>query len=371
MEQREIRAVNTDGYQRLIAVSDLHGNLELLRRLLEKVQFGERDLLLFVGDYVERGPQNAATLDYVMELAQKPNVFCLAGNFERFLPDLMDKGYEHFEKYCKNRPTNLWLDWAAELGLEGYPEAEYNSRVAAVKEHSKARLDWMRGLPAVLETNRILFVHAGVEEREDWQNGEVGNTTRNQTFLQNGRNLTGKWVVVGHMPAYNAARVPPSNRVLIDRERKIIGIDGGCGVKEVYQLNALMISLEGDEPRFCYESVDDFPRVKVKKSWRGENTWELQDMWPHYRLELLRKGEYFTFCRLKNTNRCGYVKNEHMNWEDGSWWYRISSVSHLLTVEEGETVALLDSSCKGFALVKNIRDEMGWVPHDVLARQVE
>ena len=53
--------------RRIIAVSDIHGHLSLLKALLEKIRYKPGDDLLFlVGDTVEKGPDSLGTLRYVM-----------------------------------------------------------------------------------------------------------------------------------------------------------------------------------------------------------------------------------------------------------------------------------------------------------------
>ena len=54
---------------RLLAVSDVHGNLPWLKGLLDKVGFTTDDALVLVGDLIEKGPDSLATLPYVMELS--------------------------------------------------------------------------------------------------------------------------------------------------------------------------------------------------------------------------------------------------------------------------------------------------------------
>ena len=54
--------------RRILAVSDIHGNLPYLKGLLEKASFSENDVLVIVGDLLEKGPYSLDTLRFVMEL---------------------------------------------------------------------------------------------------------------------------------------------------------------------------------------------------------------------------------------------------------------------------------------------------------------
>ena len=51
---------------RVLAVSDVHGNLPFLKGLLAKASFSSEDTLILVGDLLEKGPESLNTLRYVM-----------------------------------------------------------------------------------------------------------------------------------------------------------------------------------------------------------------------------------------------------------------------------------------------------------------
>ena len=75
---------------RLLAVSDVHGELTWLKALLEKAAFSRRDALVLVGDLVEKGPESLATLRYVMELSRTHTVHVLSGNCDQLALELLE-----------------------------------------------------------------------------------------------------------------------------------------------------------------------------------------------------------------------------------------------------------------------------------------
>ena len=66
--------------RRVVAVSDVHGNLPFLKGILDKVRFTQSDVLVIVGDLLEKGEQSLATLRYVLALQKTHTVYTLSGN---------------------------------------------------------------------------------------------------------------------------------------------------------------------------------------------------------------------------------------------------------------------------------------------------
>ena len=67
--------------QRMIIISDIHGNLNTFKKLLCRTGYDlNNDHLFLLGDLMEKGPDNLATLRFIMELAQHENVHVLMGN---------------------------------------------------------------------------------------------------------------------------------------------------------------------------------------------------------------------------------------------------------------------------------------------------
>ena len=56
------------GYRRIIAVSDIHANLDYFQHLLEKIEFGKEDALIIAGDFLEKGERSLDTLHLIMDM---------------------------------------------------------------------------------------------------------------------------------------------------------------------------------------------------------------------------------------------------------------------------------------------------------------
>ena len=77
-----IQRVSIPDNHRILMISDIHGHADGLRALLKQVNYQPGDVLILVGDYLEKGPQSLETLREVMALCRAPNTYALMGNVE-------------------------------------------------------------------------------------------------------------------------------------------------------------------------------------------------------------------------------------------------------------------------------------------------
>src|SRR5579862_8293392 len=96
-----LSATRSDGQGRSYAIGDVHGCVDLLIELLDRIRdFHPKDLsakLIFLGDLVDRGPRSAEVIAIVRaleELMPANAVHCLMGNHERMMIDWLSDGDE-------------------------------------------------------------------------------------------------------------------------------------------------------------------------------------------------------------------------------------------------------------------------------------
>jgi serine/threonine protein phosphatase 1 len=251
LQRRQERpAVSTDG-RVIYAVGDVHGRLDLLDPLLEQIRADAarleaeiRPVLVFVGDYVDRGAESKGVIDRVIELqAAGPfEVRPLKGNHEEAMLTFL--GDPNFG------PT--WNEHGGGQTLSSYGVTPPILRMDA-EQWEKARQDFALALPADhlsflqgLELTAVfgdyVFVHAGLRPGValDAQS-EHDLLWIRQDFLGAARPFE-KVVVHGHTPAEEA--------YLGDCR---IGIDTGAYATGV--LTA--VRLDGPDRRLIQASVRD------------------------------------------------------------------------------------------------------------------
>ncbi len=92
---------------RILVISDIHGEIDKFKKLLEEIQYNaKQDQLILLGDYVDRGPNARAVLEKVKELKEE-GAFVLKGNHE----DMMIKALTTDEE----RSWNHWVKEMVEI----------------------------------------------------------------------------------------------------------------------------------------------------------------------------------------------------------------------------------------------------------------
>ena len=189
----------------IYAVGDVHGCLDQLERLLDRVQPDlERDVLLFVGDYIDRGPESRGVVDYVLRLQQKyprEHIICLKGNHEAMLLEFL-QGVKR-ERFLFNGGLHTVLDYWGD-------NWDSLKELLLPPEHE----EFYRELRLYYETPEFIFVHGGLkpgvplkEQQEDdllWIRGE---------FIASPEDF-GRLVIFGHTPFKQPLQMP--NKIGID-----------------------------------------------------------------------------------------------------------------------------------------------------------
>lgn len=189
----------------LIAIGDIHGCPKSLEVLLEKISPSRDDHLVFVGDYIDRGPDSKAVIDRLLRLRNEVPCTFLRGNHEAMMIDYLDSG-----------SFQLWRMNGGVATLQSYMRAN-ESEIDLPDAH----VEFVRSTELYYETDEFLFVHAGLDpNRTIAENLE----TPDEEVLLWERDHLGvsdvaweKPVVCGHTP-----RPEPINR------DKLILIDTGC-----------------------------------------------------------------------------------------------------------------------------------------------
>lgn len=156
------------------AIGDIHGCLEELRRLISNLEnhagLCKDDTLVFVGDYIDRGPDSKGVIDYLLELEQKYNCVFLMGNHEDMM--LWYLGIDHGSGISSRRELSLasaWMPNGALQTLDSYRIGMFTVGDMVAKDRSaipglfpEAHISFLKKLRHFYIEGDVLFVHAGV-----------------------------------------------------------------------------------------------------------------------------------------------------------------------------------------------------------------
>ena len=287
--------------RRALAVSDIHGNLPYFRSLLQKVGFSENDVLLVLGDFVEKGPYSLETLRYLMRLCERGNVYPLLGNCDGWYldPDLaspsMDRAVRRYVRAQKpGRSPGLLVQMCREAGFSLTEDFDMPALRAALGRHFSAELAFLHGLPHIIETEHFTFVHGGLPPGPSLEALNPWDCMKTNSFMTQGRHFD-KWVVVGHYPVVLYGTDRCAAAPVVDAESHIVSIDGGCVLKSDGQLNALLLP-PGGGADFDYIAYDRFPVYRALDAQaEGDHSYYIR--WGDSAVESLAPGPEFSRCR--------------------------------------------------------------------------
>ncbi|MDP7992974.1 metallophosphoesterase [Bacillus sp. MHSD_36] len=361
----KIKKLSIPNDVRVIVISDIHGELALLKELLHKVNFKDEDYLIINGDLCEKGRDSVGVVNYVIDLVvSKPNVYVVEGNCEVVVEALVNENPALINYLCTRKNT-IFNEWLGKLKVTVNEESNICEVKNILMGHFSKEIKWLTELPTVIETEDYIFVHAGLEDREDWKETERKNAIAMPEFF-NKSHRAHKYVVVGHWPVVNYSEKVPSNNPVIDKKKKMIAIDGGNAIKEAGQLNAFIIQREPTGDMFSYTYVDYFPEYEVIADFNANTEMQGGVTYPYYYIAPMEKGQEFTICKQKETNTLLSVKNEYIRQlESGEYTVKTDISCAQISVRKGDVVSLIDGSCSGYDLVKRDGIE-GWIKKGIL-----
>ena len=238
--RRVPRAILPEG-RRVYAIGDVHGRLDLLDNLLDRVHAdnaGRRATdthVLLLGDLIDRGPESAGVVRRVMAGdARFASLGALKGNHEASLLSVLEGETRWLESWLTYGGRAALRSWGvSDLVLELGDEQEIVTAARAAVP--PAERDWIDALPSSLRHGDYLFCHAGIRPGVaiDAQDDADLLWIRDE-FLSDRRDH-GACIVHGHT-------ISPAPEIRANR----IGIDTGA-----YRSGALTaLGLEGGERWF-------------------------------------------------------------------------------------------------------------------------
>ncbi len=188
--------------ERIFAIGDIHGCLDKLQRLMGKLQVAGHDTIIFLGDYIDRGPDSKGVIDFLLMLKEElPARFIfLRGNHEVMFLDYL-AGINQ-QAYLYYGGTDTVDSYSGDTGTFSVPEAHRQ---------------FFNALESSYETPDYVFVHAGLRPGVPISEQVDEDRLWIRSGFVNSDYDWGKRVIFGHTP-FIVPRI----------EKNKIGIDTGA-----------------------------------------------------------------------------------------------------------------------------------------------
>ena len=189
---------------RVYAVGDIHGRADLLADIVDRIESDirrrrvERAIEVYLGDYIDRGPDSKGVIDQLAVRMVRHGAVCLRGNhesvFEGFLTD-----------------PNIWPHWIQLGGLQTLASYGLSSRSsdigAAIALQRSLRMALPRTHQLFLQCLQntffcgdFLFVHAGIRPGVPFNEQNPHDLIWIREDFLSSEQQHGKIVVHGHTP---------------------------------------------------------------------------------------------------------------------------------------------------------------------------
>lgn len=359
----KIQKLNVEKGRRMLVTSDIHGHLGHLKTVLDKARFSEDDILIIVGDIIEKGPESLNTLRYVMELSERDNVIVLPGNVDvsrlRWINKICEEKLERF--YRELLKTKEWFghgfvdELAGELGYAIDSPGDLCRVKEDILAHFEREFLFILNLPTVLETQNFIFVHGGLRDEKlaDNEKREAFDLIKYDNFMNSTPLHFEKYVVAGHWPVNNYEGSVLRLNPIINQEKRIIAIDGGCGIKRYGQLNLLIIpEVDCGPEEIDYISYDTLP-VCTALTRQEEVLPELIINYGRDEIQVLESDGDCIRVFHPESGRTFWIPEGYF-WKDSQDTVHCYDYSdHLLGIQPGERISLIKKTSRGSIVKKD------------------
>ena len=183
---------------RLIAIGDIHGHIDALEALLSLLSPKVNDHFVFLGDYIDHGPDSYAVINKLISFQNKFKSTFILGNHEEMLLSTMKES-----EYLSN-----WLSYGGSETLSSYERRGFDLSTLP-SDHLK----FLTGCVPYYKKDSYLFAHATLSSSFLRKNSSDDLRWK---FFGSQKRLTGKTVVVGHTPQKDGVPLDKGYAVCVD-----------------------------------------------------------------------------------------------------------------------------------------------------------
>lgn len=189
-------------YRRILAIGDIHGQFKKLSSVFNKINFdSEKDFLILLGDYIDRGDENLHCLQWAMKISEMKNVIALRGNHEQMML---------FYYLIGDLDSTIWLPNGGNR-----TKAEMDKWIKDDPKFLNRALKFIYDRPLyhkmTIKNQEYIFCHAGLNPYKSLEEQDEESLLWIREKFYN--NYYGEYeVVVGHTPTPYLGEIPGLER---------------------------------------------------------------------------------------------------------------------------------------------------------------
>jgi serine/threonine protein phosphatase 1 len=187
---------------RTLAIGDIHGCLSSLEALLEAAHVTTDDFLIFLGDYIDRGPESKAVVSRVIRCGEQQRTITLRGNHEVMILQAREDPLQ----------AKLWSSYGGDEALHSYGAGYSEAWQAFIPDEHWKFYEQTRPW---FEIETHIFVHATVSPDLSMQE-QPDFLLYWERFNEDLRHISSKIVVCGHTPQHSGWPTRGARSICID-----------------------------------------------------------------------------------------------------------------------------------------------------------
>ena len=248
-------------FERIISIGDIHGCANSIKFHIDNINPTDKDFLIFLGDYVDRGPDSPGTIEFLIELKKHVPCFFIRGNHDSMLLSffkLCGIYGNYFTHSANGGQTTLRQYGVSGLDIN-YAKKNSGIRSKLIREKlmrsniPESHINFLLDTEMYLEMDNFFYSHAGFDTWKDSYDNQTEEDyvwTRENFLLYDHLHLLNKTVVHGH------TITRPMHMPIWNEERKKVNLDSGC--YESGTLSSLTVIPSNYSE--CYMSVSHFDK---------------------------------------------------------------------------------------------------------------
>jgi len=190
---------------KIFAIGDIHGCLLHLDKMMAILDIdAQNDTLVFIGDYIDRGPDSKGVVDALLDIRKSiKNVVCLTGNHEQMF----------LNYYLENREEDLFMHNGGLSTLVSYGLAGTGRKHLTIPDN---HMEFFTTLQSYYGTDDYIFVHAGLRPGIPLDRQAPDDLLWIRHEFINSPYDFGKIVVFGHTPLSFTTPLINKNKIGLD-----------------------------------------------------------------------------------------------------------------------------------------------------------